>query len=220
VWARTRALADWIGRHGAAATFFVYPFRAQVLGRDIAERVRWLTAQGHEIGQHTHFYVDTMIDKGNKVTDVGLDNVSRCLRRDLVTLESIGVKPKGFTAGGWAVNNGILHALVKLGFDYDCSARSPKPGATVPGDSHRLWMTEHGQCSVENRRLLLLPTTCSIGEWFRWGWRMRCRNDGTYQCVYVHDYDLLNPKVFFATWVFALLHQKRLTNLGQLAADL
>ena len=62
VWRRVQPVARWMSARGIRATFFVYPFRAQVANRDITQRVQALAALGHEIGQHTHFYDGTMID--------------------------------------------------------------------------------------------------------------------------------------------------------------
>ncbi|CEP68819.1 Polysaccharide deacetylase [Moorella glycerini] len=82
-------------------TFFVYPFRAQVAGAEISERVQEIAAFGHEIAQHTHFYAGTKIDKPDKVNDLSKENIARCLQRDFETLCDMGFRPYGFTAGGW-----------------------------------------------------------------------------------------------------------------------
>jgi hypothetical protein len=40
--------ARWMTRNDIKDTFFIYPFRAQVAGRDITERVQKLASLGHE----------------------------------------------------------------------------------------------------------------------------------------------------------------------------
>lgn len=80
-------------------TFFVYPFRTGVARKDITERLRALASLGHEIGQRTHFYAGTKIDKPEKVNDFNPENIVHCLRRDFETLAQTGVRPTGFTAG-------------------------------------------------------------------------------------------------------------------------
>src|SRR2546428_8026036 len=86
VWRRVKKMAIWMAQRNWRATFFVYPFRAQVAGREIADRVQTLATLGHEIGQHTHFYADTRIDKPNKMDDVSEENVLHCVQRDFETL--------------------------------------------------------------------------------------------------------------------------------------
>src|SRR6266536_696191 len=99
IWRQVEKVAYWMAERGVKATFFVYPFRAQAARTDISERVRGIAALGHEIGQHTHFYAGTKIDKPEKVNDFSETNIVRCLYRDFETLQGIGFQPKGFVAG-------------------------------------------------------------------------------------------------------------------------
>jgi peptidoglycan/xylan/chitin deacetylase (PgdA/CDA1 family) len=193
VWKKVERIAGWMAEHNMKATFFVYPFPAAVAGKSISERVQWLGSLGHEIAQHTHFYAGMKIAKHEKRDDLSKANVIHCLRRDFATLKEFGFPPKGFTAGSWFVNDAVLDALVELGFVYDCSALFPRPKTSGPVPNNR-WLRAAQYYSNSHGRLLCLPTTCSLGEWFKWGHKARREGDQFYQIVYLHDYDLLPLK--------------------------
>lgn len=193
VWSRVRPLAHWMARKGMRATFFVYPFRAQVAGKDITERVQAIAALGHEIGQHTHFYAGTKIDVPEKVNDLSDQNIVCCLTRDFETLRNMGFSPKSFTAGAWFVNRTVCDALVDLGFANDCSARYPKPNE-VSASSNNVWSRSPRFHSNSRGQVLCLPTTCSLAQWFKWGRSVRTEGNIPYQLIYLHDYDLLAPR--------------------------
>jgi hypothetical protein len=190
-WKRVEVFARRMTRKKIEATFFVYPFRAHVAGKDITERVRMLAALGHEIGQHTHFYAGTKINKPEKVDDLTDANIVHCLHRDFETLKQTGFSPRGFTAGAWLVNRTVRDALVSLGFDYDCSAQFPKPKGVDQSPDHS-WLRSPRFHLSGRGRLLCLPTTCSLGEWFKWGRRVETEGRLPYQLIYLHDYDLLS----------------------------
>ena len=59
-----------------------------------------------------------------------------------------------------------------------------------PFNSHHRWLTEATSYSRDGR-LVLLPTTCSLGQWFKWRRRTVIADPPDYQMVYLHDYDLL-----------------------------
>ena len=204
VWKKVKQVAAWMSHRGIESTFFVYPFRAQVVKIDISERVRALAALGHEIGQHTHFYAGTKIDGHGKVDDFSETNIEHCLRRDFETLCQIGVPPKGFTAGAWVINDTVLGALVKLDFTYDCSAHFPKPTGT-PDSPNRRWLRTSQLYTTPAGTLLCLPTVCSLGEWFKWGWRVKIDEPVPYQLVYLHDYDLQSPRNYLPLWAFLII---------------
>ena len=193
VWRKVERVAGWMAEHDMKATFFVYPFPAAVAGKSISERVQWLGSLGHEIAQHTHFYAGTKITKHEKRDDLSQANVIHCLRRDFETLKEFGFPPKGFTAGSWFVNDVVLDALVELGFVYDCSAQFPGP-KTLSSSPNNRWLRAPQYYSNTHGRLLCLPTTCSLGEWFKWGRKSRSETDQSPQIVYLHDYDLLSLK--------------------------
>jgi len=191
VWKHMYRFASRLTKSDIIATFFIYPFRAQVAGIDITSRVQTVAALGHEIAQHTHFYAGTRIDSGEKVDDLSENNIVQCLSRDFTTLERIGVRPRGFSAGGWLVNRTVCDTLINLGFGYDCSAQFPKPKKLV-NSANNFWLRSPGYYSNSRGQILCLPTTCSLGEWFKWGWRVRTEGRLPYQLVYLHDYDLLS----------------------------
>jgi hypothetical protein len=201
VWRRVERIARWMGRKDLKATFFVYPFRAQVAARDITERVQTLASLGHEIGQHTHFYAGTKIDKPEKVDDLSQANIMHCLYRDFETLRQMGFPPKGFTAGAWFMNQTILDTLVEVGFAYDCSAQFPKPKEVAHSSDHR-WLQLPQLHTNSRGQLVCLPTTYSLGEWFKWGHKMRTEGQVLYQLVYLHDYDLLSFHYYLLLWCF------------------
>ncbi len=190
VWKRVDEIAHWMAGMNMNATFFVYPFRAQVDGKDITERVQELASLGHEIGQHTHFYSGRKINKPGKIDDLSDTNIVRCITRDFKTLQKMGFAPKGFTAGAWFVNRTVLDAVVGLGFLYDCSAQFPKPKA-MQESAHHIWLRCPEFYTNAQGQVICLPTTSSLGEWFKWGRHVRTGGALPYQLIYLHDYDLL-----------------------------
>ncbi|MEM4188090.1 MAG: hypothetical protein QXN56_02860 [Candidatus Hadarchaeum sp.] len=217
VWKRVIKIARWTTRQGMRLTFFVYPFRAQVEGKEIAERVRSLAALGHEIGQHTHFYAGSKVDKPDKATDLSQANIRHCLFRDFEVLRSLGVQPRGFVAGAWIVNEVVWDTLIELGFGYDCSARFPK-GAGVRVSPYHRWLGMPQFYIREMGRLLCLPTTCSLGEWFKWGRTVTTVGYLPYQLVYLHDYDLLSTPNCLLPWLFLIMNRhNRFFGTGALA---
>jgi len=208
VWSRLQRIARWMARKDMKATFFVYPFRAQVAGSDITDRVQTLASFGHEIGQHTHFYAGVKIEKPDKSNDLSDENIIRCLRRDFETLRGMGFSPKGFTAGAWRANETVWDTLVDLGFLYDCSTRFPGPNKT-PATPYVHWRRDPHFYSNGRGRLLCLSTTCSLGEWFRWARNVHVGVSSSYQLIYLHDYDLLSRRAYLLTWLFLLVSHKR-----------
>ena len=208
VWKKVERVAGWMAEHNMRATFFVYPFRAAVAGKSISERVQWLGSLGHEIAQHTHFYAGMKIAKKEKVNDLSKANVVHCIRRDFEMLKESGFSPRGFSAGSWFVNDAVLDALVELGFVYDCSAQFPRPKTSGPVPNHR-WLRAPQYYSNSHGRLLCLPTTCSLGEWFKWGRKTISESDQFYQLVYLHDYDLLSLKRGILLFCFLKVTKRR-----------
>jgi hypothetical protein len=190
VWRRLERVARWMERKNIKVTFFVYPFRAQVVGRDITDRVQTLASLGHEIGQHTHFYAGTKVDRPEKVNDLSEVNIARCLYRDFNTLHQMGFAPRGFTAGAWFVNEAVWGTLLDLGFTYDCSAQFPR-AKEMTVSPYYFWLRSPRFYSNTRGQILCLPTTCSLGEWFKWARRIKTGGEVPYQLIYLHDYDLL-----------------------------
>jgi hypothetical protein len=193
VWRYVERVASRLNNDGMTATFFVYPYRAQVAGKDITERVQGIAALGHEIGQHTHFYAGTKICFPEKDNDLSDENIVHCVNRDFETLEEMNCSPKSFTAGAWFVNRTVCDTLVDLGFANDCSTRYPK-SKDVSGLSDNVWSRSPRFHFNSRGRILCLPTTCSLAQWFKWGRSVRTEGDIPYQLIYLHDYDLLSPR--------------------------
>jgi hypothetical protein len=181
-----------------------------VAGKSIAERVQWLGSLGHEIAQHTHFYAGAKISKADKVDDLSNANINHCVHRDFEILKEFGFQPKGFTAGSWFVNDAVFDVLVELGFVYDCSAQFPGPQTSDPLPNTR-WLRTPEYYSNSRGRIPCLPTTCSLGQWFKWGLKTINESDQFYQIVYLHDYDLLSLKSYIL-----LLYFLKLTKCGTL----
>ena len=93
---------------------------------------------------------------------------------------------------------------MELGFVYDCSARFPRPKTTSLGLNNR-WLSAPQHYFNTQGRLLCLATTCSLGEWFKSRGTARRESDQCYQIVYLHDYDLLSPKLDFLLFCFLRL---------------
>lgn len=208
VWERLRRVLMLLCRKGSRATLFVYPFRSVVAGRsDTAlERVKQAFRQGHEIAQHTHFYKGELVDKPNKVTDLSRDNVTLCLERDQQWLSQVA-RPRGFTSGGWVVPQHLYPVLMKMGFDYACSARRVGLGEKEEG-SFKVWLNRPEILRVGGGKLLLIPTTHGLRDALL---RLRSSDlpagfDGIhYRLVYFHDYDLLRWKAYLAVLTLVLV---------------
>ena len=199
VWTHLTIFLALLRRRGGRVTFFVYPFRAVVAGETIRarRRVMYLARLGYEIGQHTHYYVGTLINKPHKVVDLSATNVEHCVRRDYEWLASICL-PKGFVSGGWAVPESLYPTLSRLGFKYDCSARHS--ALRRQPETPRLWLDSPRLYKDENGQVLLLPTTHTLREISKpWSGRWaRVSGAKVFRLVYFHDYDLVRPVAFLA----------------------
>jgi hypothetical protein len=208
IWRLVERFARCMELNNIRATFFVYPFRSQIAGADITHRVRAVAALGHEIGQHTHFYAGENVEKGNKVDDLSQGNIVRCLSRDFETLRQMGFAPKMFTAGAWFVNPILYETLVGLGFRYDWSAQFPKPQTSF-SSPYNSWLRSPCFSSNSRGRILCLPTTCSLGEWFKWGRTVMTEGTLPYQLIYLHDYDLLTLRNRVLSSIFRYISRRR-----------
>jgi hypothetical protein len=219
VWGRVLPIARHMSRDGVRLTFFVFPYRADAVGADLAPRVRELDRLGHEIAQHTHFYAGTSFLTDQKADDLSDANVTACIQRDADRLRAMGAEPRGFTAGAWQLPEAALETLATQGFEYDCSARHPEPAAR-PVNPHHRWLTEAELFRGDRGALVMLPTTCSLGGWFKWGRRVLVAGPPDYQMVYLHDYDLLEGRTRFLLTAFLRLRGARMDiDARELASD-
>jgi peptidoglycan/xylan/chitin deacetylase (PgdA/CDA1 family) len=189
VWAAVERVAQQAAGRGARLTFFVHPFWALAAGAGVAARVARLAELGHEIGQHTHYYdARTGRVPGHKAGDLDPGNVVRRLEEDRAALERAGVSPQGFVSGAWAFPEGLAEWLAGHGFTYDCSLRTYAPPSNRPGTIRTTapHLLGDGLCEVPTtaplrRAVGLRPGSARLG-------------DLTYQLVYCHDDDLLDPR--------------------------
>lgn len=218
VWKRLLIILTVMRRLGSRATFFVYPFRAVVVGKDISDRVSALAVEfEQEIGQHTHFYAGRWINKPNKRNNLSAENIRNCIERDFKWLCRIS-QPRGFTAGSWIVTEAVLRSLVTLGFDYDCSARVVDLRKGPASGPNLLWLAEAEKRFIEDRPLMLVPTTHTLRQsWYDRGRRsVPLKAGDEYQLVYLHDYDLLKVSVFLGLSL-ALMAGRTFLSVHQLA---
>jgi len=218
VWKRLLIILSVMRRLRSRATFFIYPFRAEVADRDISERVRALAVDyKQEIGQHTHFYAGRSVNQPNKRNDLSPENIGNCIERDFEWLCRIS-QPRGFTAGGWMVTEAVFETLVNLGFEYDCSARVPSFRRGRETNPNLLWLAEAEKRFIKDRPLILVPTTHTLGQsWYGRGSHSVPSKAGEhYQLVYLHDYDLLRVPVFLGLFL-ALIAGRTFLSVHQLA---
>lgn len=194
-WDAVRWFLEILERRGGRGTFLVCPLRASVVGFDLRPRLHELAQRGHEIGQHTHFYALHPSAVGNvqfeKRTDLTPENIRRCLDHDLRVLRRAGVRPRGFVAGAWAIDDTVFAWLGDNEFTYDLSFRSFRLG-------YRSESAERGDdrwVPFRNGRLLEIPTTANLKQAVRDAvvgrerWPMVGKD--RFRVLYVHDYDLV-----------------------------
>jgi len=108
---RFLALADEFGFR-----YSMYPIGRDLEDRHACARLREISAQGHELGNHTW----------NHYTDTGALPVAE-LREEIVRtheklVDEVGVQPRGFIAPAWSYSDRLLRLLAELGYRYDMSA--------------------------------------------------------------------------------------------------
>lgn len=142
------------------------------------ERARALSALG-PFGHHTHWTSPTHArptegDTGARV------------RSEAAWLAEQGLEPVLFAGGGWYTDASVAAACVELGYA-DCTPRASRPSYLRAGEA---WAELAAPARVElpgGGSLLALPTTHSIGDVLRRGWR-----GGPFLHAYFHDTDLLD----------------------------
>jgi hypothetical protein len=201
VWRRVQLALDALDQRQTKITFLIYPFRAVAAGCDVRERVRELIDRGHEIGQHTHFYVGDVTERPHKRTDLSDRNVRACIKRDYLWLKNCGAEPKGFCGGNFMMTDAAFEALTQLGFVYDCSARLPweRKNFEMPHP----WLERAEVRTFRQQPLVLLPTTeyLTLPQFLDPRRRNRTaslsQNGTSYQLIMNHDSDLLHWKVWY-----------------------
>jgi peptidoglycan/xylan/chitin deacetylase (PgdA/CDA1 family) len=199
VWRRVQTALDELDKRNAKLTFLVYPLRAVAAGADIRDRVKELAARGHEVGQHTHFYVGQATERPHKRSDLSDRNIRDCIQRDYAWLNECGIQPKGFCGGNFLMTETAFETLAQLDFTYDCSARLPweRNNFELPYP----WLERANVRKFGGRKLVLLPNTDYLTLPQMIDPRRRNRHaalaDDQYQLIMNHDYDLLRWKVWY-----------------------
>ena len=220
VWSRVQAALDELARRKVKITFLVYPLRSVAAGHDVRARVREISDRGHEIGQHTHFYVGQVTERPHKRADLSDKNVRECIVRDYEWLRDCGVEPKGFCAGNFMMTETGWQTLAELQFTYDCSARLPweRKNFEMP----HTWLDGAMLRKFSERTLVLLPNTeyltlPQVLSPLRRNRKAPLGNgDGFYQLVMNHDYDLLRWDVWYGL-LGQLRRKQEMVTAGQLA---
>jgi hypothetical protein len=221
VWSRVQAALDELDERKVKITFLVYPLRSVAAGRDVKARVREIAGRGHEIGQHTHFYVGQVTERPHKRSDLSDKNVRECISRDCDWLRNCGLDPQGFCAGNFMMTETAFKTLAELGFVYDCSARLPWERRNF--EAPHTWLEAACVRDFGGRPLVLLPNTeyltvSQVLDPRRRNRRASLVNGSSkYQLIMNHDYDLLDWKVWYGL-LGQLRRQQEVKTVGQLAA--
>ena len=220
VWRRLQSALDELDRRHRKITFLVYPLRSIAAGRNIRQRVAELAERGHEVGQHTHFYVGSVTERPHKRSDLSDRNVRECITRDYHWLKECGTQPQGFCAGNFMMTETAFETLAELGFLYDCSARLPWERNNF--EAPHPWLEGAEVREFNGRALVLLPNTeyLTLPQFLLPHRRNRkarlTLERGFYQLVINHDYDLLNWKVWYG-FLGQLRRKQEMKTVGHLA---
>jgi len=195
VWNLVKRLLGKLGQRGARATLFVNPLGAIRSGANLGERLSWLTDQGHEVAQHSHYYqAEGHAQEGERrklPTALTPENIRRCLSRDYDYLAGAGFKPLGFVSGAWAIDETIFQWLSMMEFSYDCSYRT----YTLPYENPAAKAGDNCTHVHWRSNLLEVPTTGGIAQMLKaraTGNEGLLVNGGAYHLYYLHDSDLVS----------------------------
>ena len=105
--------ADLFAKHRIKATFFVVGM--DLLDHEKADLISNLVEAGHEIGNHTmnHPFSLTALETGQQEREV--------VQAEKVFAERLGIRPVGFRAPNFDVDERIIRVLRKRGYLYDSS---------------------------------------------------------------------------------------------------
>jgi hypothetical protein len=147
------------------------------------ERTREAASRG-PFGHHTHW---TAPDHARPTTGGTGERVLEEGRR----LRDLGLAPSAFCGGGWYTDVEVAEACAELGY-VDCTPRATRPGYLPAGAA---WASLGAPARVRlpsGRRLVVVPTTHSLGELAR---ALAPRRPlPPFVHVYFHDTDLLDRR--------------------------
>ena len=152
---------------------------------------RWLerahrAAERGPIGLHTHFVSPAQA----RPSEAGPEHAERA-RREAGWMESKGLAPTLFCAGGWYMDEALAEAVAELGL-VDCSATDFRPDYLAPGAPRLSAATPTRILLSSGARLLELPSTHSLGMAARAACRVSLGPHVVH--VYFHDTDLLSAR--------------------------
>jgi len=220
VWGETLKILELAEKFSMKMTFFVHPLYSILEGKDIANRLGEIHGRGHEIGQHTHFYLNHPEGRFEKKTDLSPENIRYCIERDNNLLKEAGFKVKGFCGGAWVITKLVFQELSRLGFSYDCTARSFD--LSYKGNFSESTIMSKNPCVSENG-LLEIPTTAPITIFLLRHLTFRETKleykKLSYDIIYLHDYDLVDSKkrvLFILLTRFLELKRTKFATVGEL----
>jgi hypothetical protein len=144
------------------------------------ERARAASARA-PFGLHTHW---TAPDHARPTAG----DPAALVREQGSWLESVGLRPTFFCGGGWYFDEGVAAAVADLGYA-DCTTTAFRPGYLEPNAPHLQLDTPAWLELGDDRRLLEVPTTHSIGMLAR-GLLAPFRRQIVH--AYFHDTDLVD----------------------------
>lgn len=113
-------ILDFLKEHRQRITFFVVGKDAQKI--DNRKWLKKLTANGHELGNHSFHHEPWMQDEeGEQV----IDEINQAHQ---AIVEATGVTPLGFRGPGFCHSTSTLNALKKLGYEFDSSVLATSIG--------------------------------------------------------------------------------------------
>jgi hypothetical protein len=153
------------------------------------DRARRASEQG-PFGHHTHF----VSAEHARPESAGPEHAER-VRREAEWLETKGLAPTLFCAGGWYMDEALAEAVAELGYA-DCSATAFRPRYLADGVPRLAAAAPARLVLPSGARLLELPSTHSLGMAARAV--LRPSLGARVIHVYFHDSDLLSARRRFA----------------------
>ncbi len=177
------------------------------------ERAHEAAARG-PLGHHTHWTSPTHA----RPTDG--EEPGRRVLREGAWLGERGLAPSLFCGGGWYTDASVMQACAVLGY-VDCTPRLERPGYLVGGERWAELAAPAWVRTVQDGRVLAIPTTRTIGRLARTVLRPAGLPEPVVH-VYLHDTDLVDRgrRAALTAGLRALGRRRRATDLDALATML